>query len=53
MDFKFEGKAKTVPIALMVIGIVGLLVGLLTSGGDEHLNQRFWANLLVNGLLFY
>ncbi|MDG1260529.1 MAG: quinol:cytochrome C oxidoreductase [Flavobacteriales bacterium] len=52
MDFKFEGKAKTVSIALMVIGIVGLLVGLFTSGGDTHLNQRFWANLLVNGFFF-
>ena len=51
MDFKFEGKAKTVSIALMVIGIVGLLVGLFTSGG-EHLGTRFWANLLVNGFFF-
>ncbi|MFT5921179.1 MAG: hypothetical protein ACI8TS_000505 [Flavobacteriales bacterium] len=32
--------------------MVGLLVGLLTSGGDHHLNQRFWANLLVNGFFF-
>lgn len=51
MEFKFEGRAKTISIALMAIGAVALIGGYLTDSTDHH--QRWWANLLVNGFFWF
>jgi len=51
MEFKFEGRAKTISLVLMGIGVVALLGGYLTDGSDHH--QRWWANLLVNGFFWF
>mgnify|MGYP006223402515 FL=1 len=47
MNFRFEGRAKTLTYVLMGIGVVALASGFLFD--DSHGHQRFWANLLVNG----
>jgi hypothetical protein len=33
--FKFEGKAKTWSLAMIVIGLVGILYGFLVDGGER------------------
>ena len=50
MNFRFEGRAKTLTYALMGLGVVALISGFLTD--DSHGHQRFWANMLVNGFFF-
>jgi hypothetical protein len=45
--FKFEGKAKTWSLAMIVIGLVGILYGFLVDGGE-----RTFANLLLNSYYF-
>ncbi len=51
MEFKFEGRAKTISLVLMGIGLVALVGGYLTD--DTHHHQRWWANLLVNGFFWF
>ncbi len=51
MNFRFEGRAKTLTYALMGLGVVALISGFLTD--DSHGHQRFWANMLVNGFFFF
>ena len=51
MEFKFEGKVKTLSLVLMAIGVIALAGGFLTDTSDHH--QRWWANLLVNGFFYF
>lgn len=51
MEFKFEGKLKSLSLVLMIIGAVALIGGFITDHSEHH--QRFWANLLVNGFFFF
>ena len=51
MNFRFEGRAKTLTYVLMGIGVVALASGFLFD--DSHGHQRFWANLLVNGFFYF
>lgn len=46
-QFKFEGKAKTVSLILIVIGVIGVAAGFLTGSGE-----RTFANLLLGGYYF-
>jgi len=51
MEYKVSKKAKLTTLILVVVGIVSLLVGVFTDHG--HLDQRLWANLLVNSYFFF
>ena len=51
MEFTFSQRAKNITFVLMGLGLVGTVVGTLME--QEHANQRFWANLLVNGFFFF
>ncbi len=37
---------------MMVIGLVGIIMGYIGLDEGEHAHNRFWANLLINGLFF-
>jgi hypothetical protein len=50
MNFTISKRARTLSMALIVVGLVATLVGLLGDHSDHH--QRTWANLLVNGFFF-
>lgn len=47
--YTFNPRWRMVSIALMAIGLVGLVYGVVTGG--DHAN-RLWANLLVNATFF-
>jgi hypothetical protein len=51
MNFTLSNKARTISLALIVIGIVGALIGIVGDHTDHH--QRSWAALLVNGFFFF
>ena len=51
MEFKFEGRVRTLSWVLMAIGAVALVGGFLTDHTDHH--QRWWANLLVNSFFWF
>ena len=51
MNFRFEGRAKTLTYVLMGIGLVAMATGFFTD--DSHGHQRFWANILVNGFFYF
>ena len=51
MEFKFEGRVRTLTWVLMAIGAVALVGGFLTDHTDHH--QRWWANLLVNSFFWF
>ncbi len=53
MNFTFPKKVKTMTFVLMAIGVIGMLIGLF---GEEHVHgamDRFWANIMVNGFMFF
>jgi hypothetical protein len=51
MEFKFEGKLRTLSLVLMVIGVIALVGGFITDDSEHH--QRWWANLLINGYFYF
>lgn len=51
MEFSFTGRAKTLTMVLMAIGVIALIGGFITDHSDHH--QRWWANLLINGFFFF
>jgi hypothetical protein len=55
MEFTFSKRARTLSMALAVIGLLLFVLGYFTAGehGAEHLGQRLWANLLVCGFFFF
>lgn len=50
MNFTFSKRARGISMALIILGAVATLVGVLDDHSDHH--QRTWANLLVNGFFF-
>lgn len=46
-QFKFQGRARTVSLILIAIGVIGLIYGFATGQGE-----RTFANLLLNGYYF-
>lgn len=48
--YTFNPRWRMISIALMAIGLVGLVYGFIAFGG-EH-SHRLWANLLVNATFF-
>ncbi|MFZ1689091.1 MAG: quinol:cytochrome C oxidoreductase [Flavobacteriales bacterium] len=55
MEFTFSKRARSLSLALAVIGLLLLVMGYFMAGehGGEHLGQRMWANLLVCGFFFF
>jgi hypothetical protein len=51
MEYTISNKAKITTIILIVVGLISLIAGVVTSHG--HTDQRLWANLLVNGYFFF
>jgi hypothetical protein len=51
MNFTFSKRARTITMALIVLGAVATLVGILGDHTEHH--QRTWANLLINGFFFF
>ena len=50
MNFTFSKRARSISMALIILGAVATLVGVMGDHTDHH--QRTWANLLVNGFFF-
>lgn len=57
MNFTFSKRAKSLSMAMIVLGVVAMLIGFFVAKGDPHhaegLGQRGWAGLLVNGFFFF
>lgn len=57
MEFTLSNRARTISLALIVLGVLGAVIGFFAMKSDPHyadtLGQRFWANLLVNGFFFF
>lgn len=51
MNFTFTQKARTISLALIVLGVVGAIIGILGDHTDHH--QRSWSALLVNAFFFF
>ncbi len=51
MEYTISNRAKYFTYALMGIGLIALIVGFLTDHSDHH--NRFWSNLLIDGLFFF
>lgn len=51
MEYKVSNQAKITSLILIVVGVLALIAGMVTSHGHE--SQRVWANLLVNGYFFF
>jgi hypothetical protein len=53
-QFEVTGKMRTWSFALMGIGILAFLIGLITKGlgSDEHQQAVFWGTLLYNSVFF-
>src|SRR5690242_21943278 len=52
--FEIPAKTRTWSFALMAIGAIALIIGLLTKGisSDEHERAIFWGTLMYNSMFF-
>ncbi len=50
MNFTFSKRARSISMALLVLGALATLIGIF--GDDSPHHQRSWANLLVNAFFF-
>lgn len=48
-DFTFEGKQKSVLLAMIGVGVISMI---LTFLGDDAMHTRFWTNMLHNSVFF-
>jgi len=55
MNFTFSKRARTMSMALMVLGLVLAAVGFFSvkSHDPENAGQNFWAALFINGFYFF
>jgi hypothetical protein len=57
MNFTFSKRARTLSMALIVLGVLAALIGFFMAKGDPHqadsLGQRSWSTLLVSGFFFF
>lgn len=51
--YTFSSRGKKITFALIAVGLVSTILGFFTGCEDVDQNQRFWANLLVNGFFFF
>ncbi len=50
MNFTFSKRARSISMALIVLGALATLIGIFSDPSPHH--QRSWANLLVNAFFF-
>ena len=52
--FEIPGKMKTWSLALIGVGLVSMVIGLVTKGfsGDEHEQAHFWGTLMYNTIFW-
>jgi hypothetical protein len=53
MEFTISNKAKTLTLALIAIGLLLTVVGVVTGMGDHHFKTRLLTNGLINGFFFF
>ncbi len=53
MEFKIANKAKMLTIALMAVGLLMLVIGLIVHMGDKSFLTRLLSNTLVNSFFFF
>ena len=53
MEFKIANKAKTVTLALMVVGVLFTGIGIAMNIGDHHFTTRFLVSSLTSSLFFF
>ena len=53
-QFEIPGKMKTWSLALIGVGLVSMVIGLVTKGfsGDEHEQAHFWGTLMYNTIFW-
>ena len=54
MQFEVPAKMKTWSLALIAVGLVALVTGLVTKGfsADEHEQTQFWGTLMYNSIFW-
>lgn len=52
-SYTFSSRGKKITYALIAVGLISTIIGCFTSCCEVDQNQRFWANLLVNGFFFF
>lgn len=53
MEFSISNRAKTVTLALMVVGLLFTVIGVITGMGDHHFGTRLLTNGLINSFFFF
>jgi len=53
MEFSISNKAKTVTMALMVVGLLFTVIGVIMGMGDHHFGTRLLTNGLINSFFFF
>jgi hypothetical protein len=53
MEFSISNKAKTVTMALMVVGLLFTVIGVIIGMGDHHFGTRLLTNGLINSFFFF
>ncbi len=51
MEFKFSKRARSFSFALIIVGLILSIVGIMQDHSDHH--QQTWVNLFVNGFFFF
>jgi len=52
MNYEFTDKGKKMTYALMGVGLLAVILGIMTAHG-EHGATRIWANILVDSFFFF
>ncbi len=52
MEFQISAKAKKTTFALIAIGIVALIAGIVVESGSEQFKTKLFSNLLIDGFYF-
>ena len=53
MEFKIANKAKTLTLALLIIGVVFTAIGVILNWDSEFLGRRIMASSLVSSFFFF
>ena len=53
MEFKVENKTKRLTLALMIVGGLFTLIGIIMNYDADHFITRFLGNTLVNSFFFF
>jgi hypothetical protein len=53
MEFQINAKAKRLVYALIGVGLLLTILGIVTGMGDHHFKTRLLTNGLINGFFFF